>query len=396
MKIASFEKILNNLIEYLLYFLIFFLPFSKASIEVFSSLIIFFYFIKKGLFFEWRSLNKPILISLFFFSLFMALSLTNSGIYISKSISLLILRWLKNIFLFLAISEIFVDSKKMNKAVFAFLSSAFILVLDGIFQKIVGFDCFWSRPLVDVGRGLTGITGTFQHYNSFGSFLGVSMLLSMSLYLKTDLNKSLKWLVTGFFLLAGLCFYWTFSRGSWVSFFIGILLMLIISRRFKVAILFFAIFLLGLFFVPEAKDRFLFIFQTGGDQGRFALWKAAWHMVKENPYLGKGLGTYMKILPHYAPELGLQYTHNSYLQILAETGIFSLMSFLCFIIILLYQSAKKLFKNSDDSLLLGFFCMFFSFLINCIFDNQLYSLQLSSLFWILAACLNSLIQKKRQ
>lgn len=396
MKIVPIEKILNNLIEYLFYLLIFFLPFSKATIEAISGLIVFFYFIKKGLFFEFRSVNKPILISLFFFLLFMALSLTNSGIYISKSISLLILRWLKNIFLFLAVSEILVDRKKLDKVIFAFLSSAFILVLDGIFQKIVGFDCFWSRPLIDVGRGLSGVTGTFQHYNSFGSFLGVSMLLTVSLYLKTDLKKNLRWLVTGFFLLAGLCFYLTFSRGSWVSFFIGILLMLIISRRFKVVILLFCLFLLGLFFIPEAKDRFLFIFQTGGDQGRFALWKASWGMVKENPYLGKGLGTYMKILPHYAPELGLQYAHNSYLQILVETGIFSLISFLCFIGFLLFQSVKKLYKNRHDFLLLGFFCMFFSFLFSCIFDNQLYSLQLSTLFWILAACLNSLIQKKSQ
>lgn len=392
MKREAITKILDGCIEYLLYVLIFTLAISKASIEILGSIIIFLYFLKKGLAWDFRFLNKPIKIALFLFFLFLALSLLNSGIYLSKSINVLILRWLKNIILFMVVSEFCVVQERCDKAIFAFLSSAGILALDGLFQKFIGFDVFWQRPLVDVGRGLWGITATFQHYNSFGFFLAVAILLSVSLLLKKDLKSHLKRFLFVLILLLCQCFYWTYSRGSWVSLILGMLLMLVISRRFFTVIIFFGILAAGLFFVPGAKDRFLFVFQIGGDQGRYAMWKAAFQMIRENPFLGHGLGTYLKHLPSYAPQLGPMYAHNSYLQLWAEVGIFSLLSFLSFCVVLFFGSIRLFFKRYANACLLGFLCAFFSFLTHAFFDNHLFSLQLSALFWLLAGFLNAQTQ----
>jgi O-antigen ligase len=170
------------------------------------------------------------------------------------------------------------------------------------------------------------------------------------------------------------------------------LLMLVISRRLSIIILFLGVFLAGLFFVPGAKERFLFVFQIGGDQGRYAMWKAAFQMIRESPFLGHGLGTYLKHLPSYAPQLGTMYAHNSYLQLWAEAGIFSLLGFLGFCAVLLFGSIRLFFKRAANVCLLGFLCAFFTFLTHAFLDNHLFSLQLSALFWLLAGLLNAQTQ----
>jgi len=72
------------------------------------------------------------------------------------------------------------------------------------------------------------------------------------------------------------------------------------------------------------------------------------------------------------------------LQILAETGLLGLISFLWFLKELIFRSYNKL-KQKSNSLFLGVFGGFLAFLIHSFFDTQLYHLKLSILFWLLAS-----------
>ncbi|MBL7198377.1 MAG: hypothetical protein ISS47_09810 [Candidatus Omnitrophica bacterium] len=74
------------------------------------------------------------------------------------------------------------------------------------------------------------------------------------------------------------------------------------------------------------------------------------------------------------------YAHNCYLQMLAEIGIIGLASFL-WIIGRLFKSSIRSFKKSRDLLLLGLLAGIIAFLVHSFFDTNLYSLQLSVLFW---------------
>ena len=154
--------------------------------------------------------------------------------------------------------------------------------------------------------------------------------------------------------------------------------------------------------VPELRDRLIFTFTPRGDADRIKVWQAAIVMIKESPFFGKGIGLFMDQLTlqllrapdaSAAGHLNAQYTHNCYLQIWAETGIFALLSFLGFIILLLTNGIKAFLKN-QNFLLLGLVCGLFGFLVHSFFDTQFYSLQTSMLFWSMAGILNVLIVKK--
>ncbi len=136
-----------------------------------------------------------------------------------------------------------------------------------------------------------------------------------------------------------------------------------------------------MFFLPEIRERLLSVFRAGGDADRLKYWSAAFKMINEHPFLGVGLGTFMANFSKYLPGLNISYAHNCYLQIWAETGIFSLVSFMIFVISLLFLSIKK-FLNSRDFLLLGLLSGIAGFLVHTFFDANLYSLQLAYLFWV--------------
>jgi O-antigen ligase len=103
-------------------------------------------------------------------------------------------------------------------------------------------------------------------------------------------------------------------------------------------------------------------------------------MFKENPFLGIGLGTFMARLSECSPGIPVFYAHNCFLQILAESGVFSLVTFLVFVCSVIYIGIKK-FLIIRDPVLLGGICGIIGFLAHSFFDVHLYSLSLAVLFW---------------
>jgi O-antigen ligase len=95
--------------------------------------------------------------------------------------------------------------------------------------------------------------------------------------------------------------------------------------------------------------------------------------------------------------IGKQYAHNCYLQIWAETGIFSLLSFLGFLWLLLRQGIRA-FKKTQNYIVLGLTCGLFGYLVHASLDVHFYSLQLAVLFWMWAGILSaaSTIALKRE
>ncbi len=123
------------------------------------------------------------------------------------------------------------------------------------------------------------------------------------------------------------------------------------------------------------KERAISIFQiqSAGRLGEGGLWMQAIRLVGRRIFLGQGLGIYMHMSSG-------TYAHNCYLQMLAEIGIIGLASFL-WIIGRLFRLGIRSFKKSRDLLLLGLLAGITAFLVHSFFDTNLYSLQLSVLFW---------------
>lgn len=379
------EIILDRCVEYLLYAMIVFIPISIAIIEITFSLALLCFLIKKILRPDFRFVKNPTHLFLFLFFGFCALSLFNSEIYLTKSLKALFFKWFEYIFIFIVVEDTLNTPKRLRNAIFILLAVSSLIAIDGIFQQFRGIDFLRHRGMMG-GR----ITATFQNQNDLAAYLVPLALLSVSLGFLPQAKKQYRWIPVFLGILLCICLILTFSRGAWLGFLVGLFLLAFLSKEAKVFI--FLICILFVFIsVPVLRQRVSYTFLPGGDSQRIFIIQTAWLIIKENPFLGKGLGTFMDYFPQYAGISDAYYVHNCYLQIWAETGVFSLLSFLGFLGLLLSKGIK-IFKKNQDFILLGLICGIFGFLIHSFFDTQLYSLQLAVLFWFMAG-LNISLQR---
>lgn len=142
----------------------------------------------------------------------------------------------------------------------------------------------------------------------------------------------------------------TYSRGGLLAMLIGVLIYLFYypPKRAQVAVILFGFAALYNFLPQNYMDRLMtltFFFQDRGTsrleerslQGRLSENLAALEMVKDKPIFGVGLNSYKYLFPTYSKNLGLalvageREAHNTYLEVLAETGI---VGFLIFTLVL--------------------------------------------------------------
>jgi O-antigen ligase len=305
--------------------------------------------------------------------------LLNSGAYLTKSLHALFFKWFEYLFIFLVVEDVMNTPKRVRNAVSALLISGALIGLDAVFQKSAGFDLLRHRELI-VGR----VTATFKVTNVLAAYLIPVILLAIAPLFSGRIKRRYKNLFFFLSLLLTLVLISTFSRAGWLGFIAALALLLFLSRNLKRASVPLFLFLLVLLAVPSLRDRVT----AHGDAQRIRLFSATAEMIKENPLLGKGVGTYMDHFSRKYPDKNPAYAHNSYMQVWAETGIFSFLSFIAFLAILVLKSARAVLRN-QDFIFLGLVCGIFGFLIHSFFDNHFYSLQLSFLFWVLAGLCNS-------
>ena len=377
--------------EFALYATVFFIPISIALVELFVSVALVAFIVKKIITPDFTFIKTRIHFFVLLFYIFCGFSLLNSGHHIHTSIHALFLKWGQYILIFLMVQDALISDKHLRIAVKILLFGGCLVAIDGIFQYFCGWEFLRERKIMLMGDSIKAITGPFPHYNGFAAYLICPISLFMTAILgKNEFRFSVpfrnKMIYCGMFLalfmLLG-CLLLTLSRGGWVGLLFAILLILFLSpkRKFIAAIL--CSFILAVILIPHTRERFLLTFTFNGDADRFTIWKGAWGMIKEHPFLGMGVGTFMANFSQFIKGLGIRYAHNCYLQIWAETGIFALISFISLISMLLWQGIM-LFRKSQDCIILGLLCSLVGFLVHSFFDTQLYSLQLVVLFWFMA------------
>lgn len=378
-------KYLEYITEYSFYSLIFFTPISIAAIEISTTLIIISFYLKKTYKHDYKLLFKSFNLFLMLFYIFSGLSLFNSGSYLTKSLWALFFKWGKYLLIFIIAQDFFSNSRLIRNASVIFLFTGLLLGIDGIFQHTFGIDfirhkSIMLRPEFSLIK-VNAVRATFQHYNDFGAYLVIAISFIISLSLSERIKRIYRWILFFSGIVLGICLLLTLSRGSWLSFMAAIALMMFLSNKAKKIIPLTAIILIILFLaIPEFRMMGAFTFGPSGDMDRFKVWQTAFAMIKDHPILGQGIGTFMANFRKYMPNLIIQYAHNCFLQIWAETGIFSLLSFLGFLV-LLFSEWIKAFNKNHNLLILGLLCGIFGFLVHSFFDTDLYSLQLSVLFW---------------
>ncbi|MFH0855122.1 MAG: O-antigen ligase family protein [Candidatus Omnitrophota bacterium] len=360
---------------------LFFIPISHAFIDSFAGLALLG-FIGKNIVkpeFRWLKTRPNLYLAVFFF--FMALSLVNSGQYIAKSLVALFFKWGKYGALFLVIQDSIKKRKDLVTFVCIFLFSAGLVAVSGITQLFWGIEFLRGRDISIMKGGIKAITSSFNHCNGLGAYLIIPISLCVA-FLKAPRRLTLRsyYLVLSLVAILAFCIFYTYSRGAWIGVLTALITMVFISR--KPAIVYSIALIIGiLLFIPIFRQVLFSVFQSGGDSDRFKYWQAAITMFKENPVLGKGLGTFMAHFSVYLPGKFISYAHNCFLQILAESGVFSLIAFLGFIYSVLRAGIKK-FVLTRDPVLLGGICGIIGFLAHSFFEVSLYSLPLAVVFWL--------------
>ena len=386
------ERIINFIDKCAFFFfmvLAFFIPISNAAVESSFGFILLCFVIRIFLkrptrgeiktFFENR-VNFYLLL----FYIAIGLSIFVSGPLWAKSLRAWITKWGEGVALFY-FAQVFLNKKQIKIILWVIIASAFLLSVDGIYQRLIGMDFIRGRFLVTTDYGDLAVSGAFQHYNDFAAFLGVLVFITIGFwgYVKKLWQKILLFLV---FLLISANVILTLSRGAWISLLIVYLFLIIFikNKKRKLLFLLFLVSFIGIIFsFPLLKERFLFIVKDGGDADRFRVWKVALTMFSESPLFGKGLGLFMSHFSKYI-NLSIQYAHNCYLQILAETGLLGFVPFMWFLGEIIFRGCKKL-REKPDSLFFGLFFGLCVFLIHSFFDTQLFSVRLSLLFWLLTS-----------
>ena len=383
-------KIADIITEYSIYGIIFFIPIAPAALEIFFGFGFLAFIIKKSLKPDFKFFKNTTNTFILFFLIFCAFSLLNSGIYMEKSLKALFFKWTQKVILFFMIVDTFNERRRVINGLVIFLSIAFFAGIDAITQRFLGIEFFRGKLVVELANGMRAARAAFSHYNDFGAYLIFPLTLSLAILTSKEAKNIYKFitLILTIFLTSAL--FLTLSRGTWLGFLLALILMLILKGRFKALSIAILLLVAVVALFPDIRDRVLLTFQKGGDAGRFTIWKAALQMIKDNPFFGKGIGTFMDYSTKYITTSSPVYAHNCYLQIWAETGIFSLVSFLLFACSLLISGAKA-FISRKDFWLLGLLCGTFGFFAHSFFDTQFYSLQLSFLFWTMAGLLSALI-----
>jgi len=375
--------ILDKSIEYLLYLMIFFIPISIAAIEIIFTISLFLFFFKKILNPNFKFFKNSTHIFLLLFFGFCALSFFNSGIYFAKSLKALFAKWLEYILIFILVEDTLNTSRRVRNAIIVILLTAGLISLDALFQQFKGIDFIRHRPLY---RPLLRayVSASFKTQNGLAAYLLPSIILvNILLFFQLIREKKyyILYLLFSLYLLSTTVFILTECRGAWLGFILGLFLWAFLSRD-KKSLLSICVFIAILILMPASKIRITETFKPAGDAGRFAIWHSGIDMIKENPFLGKGLGTYMDHFRQYGTIRKVYYAHNCYLQIWAEAGIFSLISFLLFAGSILYKGVR-VFKKNSDILLGGIICVIVGLLVHMFFEVHLYSLQLATLSWFM-------------
>ncbi len=244
---------------------------------------------------------------------------------------------------------------------------------------------------------MMAVHGTTSGSHRFASYL----IMILPLLLTGILSRTKLWLKTiygGLFAGGIIILIYTFSRGGWVGFTIGISILLILylyksKNQLTGYVQLFLLIVTVSFIIFYFKET-IFLRITGEDYGsaysRIPMMQIAFDIIKNNPILGVGLNNYTIIMSTY-DFTGITYTyfqpvHNVFLQLAAEIGIGGLLVFVVFLF-MLYRTAILTLRQSDAyhrEQLIGLICGITALLVHQTMNNGTIDAETFELFWLFA------------
>jgi len=293
--------------------------------------------------------------------------------------------------IFYLIINAFNNHQQVENSLKGLLKVLALIVIFLIYKFIIIFDTTFIS--LDIEKG-----SKFGK-NSLAFFLTIFFAFSLIYALKV--KKVLYYFIT-LILFTGILL--TFSRTAWAVSILILINIFIINRnklKFILVILLLAI-PLTYFNNEELMERFQsfsLIFKQGEFEGelysvqvRKELIQISIESINKNPIQGIGYGNYSSIADNIsAVTVGV--SHNDYLQVFVEGGIFSLLLLLLLIVFILIQSFKLLKITTEYKWLnQASFISLIAMIIYMFFINIFHSLY----FWVLLSIIVSIQQLSKE
>jgi len=401
---------IDTAIRFFIYLLIFWAPYSPAVIESCVITCVVLWIIKRIILCDSEEFKKRRLfvllntfkpkqsflnVPIFLFLGACILSIIGSPFF-EISIRAFFTKILEWFVIYFLVIEVFTEKKHVYIALSVFLFTSAAVFIDAIVQfHITHKDIFLGRT---IARG--GATAAFKHPNSLGGYLTLAIPVFVVSILFSYRKKILKYAFVSFSIMSVWTAVISFSRGAWIAIIGGIIfLMSFINKTAMLWIVLLLIVCLAgimIFASPYLMQKFRISSENlySTFEWRKNLWNDSFVMIKDRPFFGHGLNTFMNLFQAYrrSPNVGIfdpTYAHNCYIQIAGETGLFGLACFFGIIAVFFKRIAQfiygnPVFKEKNLYLLLhGIVAGIFAFLVHSFFDTNLYSLQLSALFWLM-------------
>ncbi len=263
----------------------------------------------------------------------------------------------------------------------------------GLMQNFLGLTATTWQDTSMFGDISGRVVSTFENPNVLAEYLIMCLPLMASLFL-TEKEKRAKFVSAAAFALTAGCLVYTWSRGAWLGFLIGMTIFLIMYSRHTLTVLFFGLFAVPFlpFVLPSSiTARFLSIGNLGDSSTsyRVYIWRGVLRMLGDFWYSGIGIGTdsFRLVYPRYSLS-GIEtapHSHNLFLQVTVELGVFGLIVFLA-VLFLYAQSAFSFHqKESRPTKLLsaGLFCGMLAVLAQGVTDYIWYNYRVFLMFWLL-------------
>lgn len=398
---------IDKTIEYLTYCFFLLVPLSCWKVKfhgipvsvdfIIASLIILFFLIKVLYYNSFKSVLKQIreyimsdkigklIIVYILVSILSFIKSINIGASIGE-----ILRFLSYIILSSIIIISIKDKKTVHRILVCSILACYIVSVFGIIQYFTGIGLDKAfNTLYGFGTSRR-VASTMFNPNNYAAFIMLfcyPVLLS-ALYID---NKRIKVFLFILFGLLTVNLILTFSRGAWLGFILGLIVLALIYNKKILRLIFIPV---PLLLVQSIRNRFISIFSLTSKYNisRIKIWGTGLKMIEDNPILGVGLGNSIYLYDKYVekyPELNTGHSmyplHNSFLKILAETGIFNFIIFLMIIYFIMLK-VYKIYESNRYSILKGisggFFISLTGYIFMNFFDNCFFDPQTAVFFWL--------------
>ncbi|HEY4817436.1 MAG TPA: O-antigen ligase family protein [Candidatus Acidoferrum sp.] len=274
---------------------------------------------------------------------------------------------------------------------------AFIVAIFGILQHLTfNGKLYWFRAMRYGGIPF----GPYVNRNHFAGFAELVIPVALVPLVLGKVRRE-RWLAVAIFaLLPIVALFLSASRGGIVSFAaeIVVLTLLMALRRaggrhvLAGGVVFLLAFMLVSWLgVRQMLERFSSMQSLEVSVGKRATMRHdAWHIFRDHPWTGTGLGTLPIVFPAYESLYDgkvVNHAHNDYLEMLADTGVLGAFCCACFLGVLFFCSLKQLLvtdKSFAAALHLSGLVACCGFLVHSLVDFNLHMPGNALLFFLMA------------